>query len=135
MRLFFALLCLISLIVELSFDSTNSFVRISASQSDSPLVVVLDSASSANSANLTVSSSSSDHLVVKSISSDQSPEKSSKRTKATVVYSMGHYSGPASSFIHFVPQSVNRVEHRYVWNYRHIDQFALLRPPITVSRV
>jgi hypothetical protein len=120
MRLLFAILCLISLVVELSFDSTNSFVRISASQSVSPLVVVL------NGTNDGASSSAS---------SEQSPEKSSKRTKATVVYSMGHYSGPASSFTHFVPQNVNRVEHRYVWNYRHIDQFALLRPPITTSRV
>jgi hypothetical protein len=120
MRFLFAILCLLSLIVELSFDSTNSFVRISASQSVSPLVVVLDSS---------VSSSSSEHPVVKNTSS-----KPTKPTKATVVYSMGHYAGPASSFTHFVPQDVNRVEHRYVWNYRHIDQFALLRPPIAASR-
>jgi hypothetical protein len=56
-----------------------------------------------------------------------------KHGKATVLYAMGHYAGPATNFVPFIPKSVNRFEPQYVWSYRDIDRFILLRPPILRS--
>jgi hypothetical protein len=115
-RSFCALLCLLSLVVELSFDHTNPFVRISPA-----VTPTLVSTGVINPDACTV-----DHLCTLTNRSESTQNTAHK----AVVSSRGHYSTAAFSFVHFVAEEVHRHFSVEVWHYQYVDRYRLLRPPI-----
>ena len=109
LRILLAFIVLFSIFAELAFDNTNSFVRVAAAAPELSITVV----------------NRSDEAKV-----EQRTERAPKQAKATIVWSLGHYACPATSFVHDFNQTVHRLEPRFVWHYRYIDRFVLLRPPI-----
>lgn len=118
-RLICALLLLISLIAELSFDNTNSFVRVSPEVT--PLFVLEDSPESP--------ASIEDSLSVASPVVPGSSENT-ESGKHPFGKSLGHFASLASTFQHIVHEDVHRLATAEPWHYRFINRFAILRPPI-----
>lgn len=115
LRGFCAFLCLFSLTTELSLDNTHAFVRIAPAAASELSSSEMNGAEDCIEENARASSDCS--------SNDPDSDRSFEE-------SLGHDAGPVFSFIYVVPKKVHRHFCPEVWNYRDVDRYQLLRPPI-----
>lgn len=118
LRLFMAIVCVFLLVAELSFDSTNSFVRISPETT--PFIL-----------------SSSDSTEQKDLflhdGRDFSGDRKQDLSDSTFGYSLGHFARPATAFSHIVHEVAHSHAVEEFTHYLNIVHFVLLRPPIALT--
>jgi hypothetical protein len=110
-RFLLAIICLISLVAELSFDNTTSFVRVAAASPAASVIAFYAPAGDPD-------------------ASRSAPVGQNDGAPSQWEHSVGHAARVAAPFEYSFRPCVSAVTADYVWHYRDIDRFTPLRPPI-----